>query len=272
MPGLEVEGAAGVKRVAFCSFGADSTANVLLGMKHGERPDEIVYCEVMFDKRTSGEIPEHRDFVYEKAIPFFKREGIKTNVVRGEKTFVELFCKKIGERGAEYNRGKIWAWPLCGRCYVQRDCKVRPMNLFERTAWGKEEIVKLSGIAADEEARLLTMLGYGGTSLLEKHGVTQAGARYMCKHAGLLSPCYEFTDRNGCFFCPNSKWRERRHLYDHHPDLWERLLKLQKLPNKSTNRFDRTYTIDEIDAMFRLEDAQYDLLSDRPVIPYESLF
>jgi len=45
-----------VKRVAYCSFGADSTANVLLGMEHGEPPDEIVYCEVMFDKNISGEI------------------------------------------------------------------------------------------------------------------------------------------------------------------------------------------------------------------------
>lgn len=127
----------------------------------------------------------------------------------------------------------------------------------------------ISGIAADEEARLLTMLGYGGVSLLEKHGKTQEDARQMCRKAGLLSPCYQFTNRNGCWFCPNSKWRERRHLYDHHPDLWKRLLELQKVPNKITERFDRHFTITEIDAMFRMEDAQYDLLSDRDVIPYE---
>lgn len=30
----------GAKRIAYCSFGADSTANVLLGMEHGEPPDE----------------------------------------------------------------------------------------------------------------------------------------------------------------------------------------------------------------------------------------
>lgn len=260
---------AAVKRVAYCSFGADSTANVLLGMEHGEPPDEIVYCEVMFDENISGEIPEHRDFIYETAIPFFESHGIKTHVVRGEKTFISCFYTKIGEKGADHNQGKIWAWPLCGRCFVQRDCKVRPMERFERTAWGSEQIVKLSGIAADEEARLLTMLGYGGVSLLEKHGKTQEDARQMCRKAGLLSPCYQFSNRNGCWFCPNSKWRERRHLYDHHPDLWQALLRLQREPNKVTELFDRNYTIDEIDAMFRLEDAQYSFFSDKPVIPYE---
>lgn len=143
------------------------------------------------------------------------------------------------------------------------------MERFERTQWAGQQIIKLSGIAADEEARLLTMLGYGGVSLLEQFGKTQADARQICRRAGLLSPCYQFTSRNGCWFCPNSKWRERRHLYDHHPDLWGRLLELQKAPNKATERFDRNFTITEIDAMFRLEDAQYDLLSDRDVIPFE---
>lgn len=259
----------GAKRIAYCSFGADSTANVLLGMEHGEPPDEIVYCEVMFDKTTSGEIPEHYDFIHGTAVPFFENQGIKVHIVRGEKTFLDCFFREIGPMGAPENQGKIWAWPLCGRCWIHRDCKVRPMKRFERTQWAGQQIIKLSGIAADEEARLLTMLGYGGVSMLEKFGKTQADARQICRRAGLLSPCYQFTNRNGCWFCPNSKWRERRHLYDHHPDLWGRLLELQKVPNKVTERFDRNFTITEIDAMFRLEDAQYDLLSDRDVIPFE---
>ena len=258
-----------IKRVSFCSFGADSTANTLLSMECGEPPDEIVYCEVMFDKNISGEIPEHRDFIHGKAIPFFEGNGIKVNVVRGPKSFVDCFFTKVGPGGSERHRGKFWAWPLCGRCYVQRDCKVTPLTRFERTAWAGQKIIKLSGIAADEEGRLAAMLGYGGVSLLERYGKTQADARELCRKAGLLSPCYEFTNRNGCWFCPNSKWRERRHLYDHHPDLWNRLLELQRTPNKATERFDRDFTIDEIDAVFRMEDAQLDLLSDRPATAYD---
>lgn len=45
----------------FCSWsgGADSTATVLLALEHGEPLTAMVYCEVMFDEHTSGEVPEH---------------------------------------------------------------------------------------------------------------------------------------------------------------------------------------------------------------------
>lgn len=60
----------------------------------------------------------------------------------------------------------------------------------------------------------------------------------------------------GCFFCPNAKEKELRHLYDHHRDLWDRLLALQKVPNKATELFNRDFRFDEIDAMFKMDDAQ----------------
>ena len=61
------------KYVASCSFGKDSLASVILAHEHGEPLDEIIYCEVMFSKEISGEVPEHRDFIYNTAIP--KLEG-----------------------------------------------------------------------------------------------------------------------------------------------------------------------------------------------------
>lgn len=77
--------------------------------------------------------------------------------------------------------------------------------------------------------------------------------------AGLLSPVYDFTDRGGCWFCPNARRRELRHLYDHHPDLWARMLELQALPGKVSEKFNRTMTFSEIDAGFRREDEQLSL-------------
>lgn len=61
--------------IASCSFGKDSLATILLALEHGEPLDEAVYCEVMFDKRTSGEVPEHRAFIYETAIPRLEQLG-----------------------------------------------------------------------------------------------------------------------------------------------------------------------------------------------------
>lgn len=57
------------KHVASCSFGKDSIATILLALEHGEPLDEAVYCEVMFDNSTSGEVPEHQAFIYQAAIP-----------------------------------------------------------------------------------------------------------------------------------------------------------------------------------------------------------
>ena len=78
------------KFIASCSFGKDSMATVLLAKAHGEPLDEAVYCEVMFDKDISGEVPEHRDFIYETAIPALERMGVKVAVLQSQKTYVEI--------------------------------------------------------------------------------------------------------------------------------------------------------------------------------------
>ena len=63
-------------------------------------------------------------------------------------------------------------------------------------------------------------------------------------------------DRGGCWFCPNAKERELRHLYEYHPDLWGRMLELQAIPGKVTEKFNRTQTFADIDELFRKEDEQ----------------
>ena len=90
--------------------------------------------------------------------------------------------------------------------------------------------------------------------------VWRAAGRCLCwqntisQKKGLLSPVYTFTDRGGCWFCPNAKMPELRHLYDHHPDLWGRMLALQAIPGKTTEKFNRTQKFSDIDALFRQED------------------
>ena len=45
----------------------------------------------MFDSHISGEVPEHRDFIYGTAIPALERMGVKIRVLRGPQTYVGLF-------------------------------------------------------------------------------------------------------------------------------------------------------------------------------------
>lgn len=123
--------------IASCSFGKDSLATILLAQAHGEPLDETVYCEVMFDEDISGEVPEHRDFIYETAIPALERMGVKVVVLRGQKTYVDLFTGRI-TRGPK--KGMVRSFPICGKCAVQRDCKVRPIERYQ-----KSELLKISG-------------------------------------------------------------------------------------------------------------------------------
>lgn len=90
---------------------------------------------------------------------------------------------------------------------------------------------------------------------MEKYHYTEEDAKQLCQTAGLLSPVYAFTDRGGCWFCPNAKRKELRHLYDHHPELWAKMLELQAMPGKVSEKFNRTERFSDIDAAFRKEDA-----------------
>ena len=101
-----------MRYLASCSFGKDSLAAILLAKKHGEPLDEAVYCEVMFDKTISGEVPEHRDFIYTKGIPALERMGIKVTVLRGKKDLcrsVHRACLPVAPR-----RVCLRSFPVCG--------------------------------------------------------------------------------------------------------------------------------------------------------------
>ena len=248
-----------VKYVASCSFGKDSLATILLSLMHNEPLDEVVYCEVMFDDGVSGEVPEHRDFIYSRAIPFLERNGIKVVLLRSGMTFLESFYRVL-KKGR--SAGKINSWPLCGKCCIQRDCKLPPINAYVRSLGGG--VVQYVGIAHDEQERLMRLESGKSISLLAKYKMTERDAADICRRAGLYSPAYAFAERNGCFFCPNAEDRELRHLYDNHPDLWARLLACQRAPNKATELFNRDERFDEIDGRFRFEDAQFSLFRSRP--------
>ena len=245
------------KYVASCSFGKDSIAAILLAKEHDEPLDEAVYCEEMFDENISGEVPEHRDFIYGTAIPALRRMGVTVVVLRSWQTYVGLFTGRVT---CGPKKGMVRSFPLCGKCAVQRDCKVRPIEQYRKAL--PPGTVQYVGIASDEQERLLRLDRAQKISLLDKYHFTEQDAKKLCLRAGLLSPVYEFTDRGGCWFCPNAKKVELRHLYDHHPDLWARMLELQAIPGKTTEKFNRTQTFAEIDEQFRREDGQMELFRE----------
>lgn len=250
-----------MKYIASCSFGKDSIATILLAREHNEPLDEIVYCEVMFDENISGELPEHRDFIYNVAIPKFEEWGYKVTVLRAEKNYSNLFNSIMTRSKVADRNGKKYGFPLSLGCWVNSRCKIPPIENY----WKKqsEHYTQYVGIAVDEPKRLQRLSGTNRMSLLEKYGYTEEMAKQKCVEYGLLSPIYEFTNRNGCWFCMHQKKKELRHLYDNHKDLWEKLfnMSLQELANPYFYGYDKI-TFPEINEEFLLEDAQMNLLGE----------
>lgn len=253
-----------MKYIASCSFGKDSIATILLAREHNEPLDEIVYCEVMFDENISGELPEHRDFIYNVAIPKFEEWGYKVTVLRSEKNYLSIFEKPITRSKIPERNGKKYGFPMSKGCWVNSRCKTPPIDNY----WKNQNVqyTQYIGIAIDEPIRLQRLTGTNRTSLLEKYGYTEEMAKQKCIEYGLLSPIYEFTNRNGCWFCMHQKKKELRHLYDNHKDLWDKLLgmSLQDVMNPYFYGYDKI-TFKQLDEQFRLEDAQmtiFDFLDD----------
>ncbi len=217
-----------MKYIASWSGGKDSTASIILAHEHGEPLDLIIFSEVMFDKNISGELPEHIDFIKNKAIPVFESWGYEVKILHSDKTFLDCFYHIVQK--SQKNKGKRQGFPFPGMCKINDRCKTKPLDRYFKNYPG--EYTKYIGIAKDEPKRKKRInKADNKVSLLQKYGYTEHMAFDLCKKYDLLSPIYEFAPRGGCWFCPNAKYRELRHLRTEHKDLWDKLLVLEKEPN-----------------------------------------
>ena len=75
----------------------------------------------------------------------FKEEIVQAGAVR-----VDLFTGRV-TRGPK--KGIVRSFPICGQCAVQRDCKIRPIQRYQKTL--PPGTVQYIGYAQDEQERLL---------------------------------------------------------------------------------------------------------------------
>lgn len=241
--------------IASCSFGKDSIATILLALENNEPLDRVVFAEVMFDhsRGISGEIPEHIEWVYSTAIPKLEAMGVPVDVVKAEKDYVYFFANAVG--GGRH-KGKIYGFPIAGRCLMNRDCKVQPIKKYLKQFC---RVIQYIGIAKDEQNRLGKLDGVNKISLLDKYGYTEAMARAKAEEYGLLSPIYQTGTRNGCWFCPNCSIKQFGRLRKEHPYLWEELVKLSHTPNLCSYGFKYGKTVQQIEQRILWEERQLKL-------------
>ena len=145
--------------------------------------------------------------------------------------------------------GKLRGFPLCGKCGIQRDCKIRPCERFYKEQ--KQDYSVVLGIASDEKDRLLTNAANNKISILELLCIEEFQTYGVCTQENLLSPTYSFSERGGCWFCPNQKIQELELLYRCFPHLWQELMEVQNMPNKVQDKFNRTQTLYDIEKQIK---------------------
>ncbi len=218
-------------------------------MEHEEPVDRAVYVRIMFDDETSAELPEHEDFVFDRGIPFLEREyGIKTDVVRSEKTYCDYFYRRFGKGK---RRGEIYGYPYLRGPWCNSWLKVKPLEDYLKR---QGDHISIVGIAADEPRRAARNTVQGKILPLVDYGITEAMAFDICRKVGVLSPAYDNQRRRlGCWFCHNQRVSELRRLRKGYPQLWD---KLMHLDSDSPVKFKTDATLHDIDDHFAWEDRQ----------------
>lgn len=245
-----------MKYIASWSGGKDSTASIILAHENHEPLDLIIFSEVMFDEETSGELPEHIDFIKNKCISLFESWGYEIKILHAKLTYMNIFLRQP-TRGKRFGTGMITGFPMSGRCQINRSVKVEPIKKFLKEF--DEEFTQYIGIAIDEPVRLERVVKTKDQiSLLQKYGYTEKMAFDLCRKYDLLSPVYDFAPRGGCWFCPNARDCELRHLRNNHRNLWNKLLELEKIPNLIGNKWNTltNTSIHDKEEQFKWEDAQ----------------
>ena len=240
--------------IASWSGGKDSTASIILAHIHGEPLDEIIFSEVMYDESISGELPEHIAYIH-SCIPIFESWGYKVTILHAKKTYTDCFFHRVSNRSKNKDRvGKLAGFPMAQRCVINRDCKIKPIRDYLKE---HSDAVQYIGIAADEPHRF-KVLSDNKVSLLAKYGYTESMAYDLCKEYGLLSPVYAFSERGGCWFCPNARHNELRHLYDNHRELFDKLTELERTPEIVGDVWNtlHRHSIQDIEKSFKFDDSQ----------------
>ncbi len=214
-----------IPHIAMCSGGKDSVATILLAYINKQPLDEVVCAEVMFDSYTSGEYPEHAEFIHKTLKPWVENNlHIPFTIVHGIKTYKDVFLHTV-TRGK--NEGKTHGFLLRGMCDMNGEGKLSPIHKYCKNKY-PNGCIEYVGIAVDESARLERMHKHKNKiSLLEKYGYTEDDAVKLCKTYNLYSPSYSVSKRNGCWFCPNISDTALANIANNHPELIHKIIALE---------------------------------------------
>lgn len=169
---------------------------------------------------------------------------------QSKKTFEDVFYHV---RGKGKRVGQIVGFPMTGHNECNSELKRPVFNQIKKECKGAIQYI---GIASDEPLRIERHQKKEGILMpLVEAGWTEQMCIDWCRKEGVLSPTYETSFRDGCWFCHNQGLQQLRLLRKNYPELWQLLLKWDS-DSPVTFKSDGK-TVHDYDERFQWEDDGY---------------
>lgn len=239
--------------VCSLSYGKDSLAMLLKIIELGLPLNEVIFCEVMFDKNISGIHPRQLEFINNARTILKNKYNIEVNHLKAIKSFKEQFYTKK-EKGKRI--GQIYGFPVLIGAWCNGRLKLDVIHKHLSKLNKKYNVIQYVGIAFDEPKRIKDKENV--IYPLVDLGITEEMAKEICINNNLYSPLYNSKiHRDGCWFCNKSSLNELRDIYWNYPEYWKLLLELD---NDSPYSFRANgETLHDLDKRFKDEYIQLNL-------------
>lgn len=235
--------------VASISYGKDSLKMLDVIKSRGLPLDRIITFDVWATDDILAEFPEVTEFKKKMDIYIKKKYGIEVEHFcatdeNGEKLTYEKQFYSTYKKGQSV--GNIYGFPVT----VGSWCNSR-LKMKARGKGTERGDVSYVGIAYDERKRH-KIINEKTVAPLVDFGIDEDLCGLHCEYEGILSPTYESSYRDGCWFCHKQGVKQLRHLRKNYPQLWKLLLKWDKdspIPFKADG-----HTVHDYDRRFEQEE------------------
>lgn len=211
---------------------------------------EPIHSVVWFD--TGWEFPEMIEHVNKLEV-FTNMKFVK---LKSKQSFDYLLKHHPVKANKGENKGKVhrigngWPSPL------RRWCTYRKVNTIEKYYKSQSDFISCIGFAADEAKRvpINPKKKWPTRYPLIEYDISEAEALQYCYDKGFdWGGLYKLFGRVSCFCCPLQRIGELRNLRKHKPELWQRMLEMDKGNNRG---FRGIKTVHDLEKRFAEEDRQ----------------
>ena len=239
------------------SGGKDSSCLLILMIEKGLPIDSVLYAD------TSMEFPEMENHIAKLDDFLFRERGLHITTLRHPHGFEWLMFDEPKQKpSCLENRARLGippygnGWPGMKVRWCTGQLKTHLLTKEVNRLKSEKSALHFVGIAADEAQRCKKE-----QYPLVEWGITEAEALKICYDHGFdWGGLYEIYHRVSCWCCPFQRVDELRNLRHHHPELWARLLDLDKRARAQfgpgpLGQFKQNWSVARYDERFAREDA-----------------